>query len=220
MLTLVIGNKNYSSWSLRPWLVMKVAGLQFDEVRIPLSQPSSRESILQHSPNGKVPCLIDRRGAPNEPLRIWDSLAICEYVNETFAEGTLWPASARRRAQARSVTAEMHSGFALVRTHMSMDIRNRLPERGVQALARADVAAEVARIKEIWTTALAESGGPFLFGPFSIADGFFAPVVTRFATYAVPLSDELGRYSRSVLELPAMREWTAAAQAETEVIQY
>lgn len=218
MLTLVIGNKNYSSWSLRPWLAMKVAGLQFEEIRIALDAADTKANILRYSPNGKVPCLIDDRGNASAPLHVWDSLAICEYVNEVHCAGTLWPAPAAHRATARAVVAEMHSGFAQVRTHLPMDIRNRLPERGATALARAEVAAEVARIRAIWGASLAESGGPFLFGPFSIADAFFAPVVTRFVTYAVPLDATLAGYSARVLDLAPMREWTAAARAEPEVL--
>ena len=218
MLTLVIGNKNYSSWSMRPWIAMKSAGLAFNEIRIPLDQPDSKTRILTHSPNGKVPCLIDDSG-DGAPLHVWDSLAICEYVNEAYAQGRLWPAGARARAQARSVSAEMHSGFAAVRTHLSMDIRSRKLDKGQAALARLDVAGEVDRLRDIWRTALAQSGGPFLFGQFSIADAFFAPVVTRFATYGVPLEAALAAYSARVFELPVMQEWVAAARLETEVLE-
>ena len=211
-LTLVIGNRNYSSWSLRPWLAMKQAGVAFEEVRILLHQPDTKKQILRHSPSGRVPCLVD--GA----LAVWDSMAICEYINEQYADGSLWPHDVGRRAHARSVTAEMHSGFAALRTHMSMDIRGRYPDRGVAALARADVAADVARIRSIWTDCLAASGGPFLFGGFSIADAFFAPVVTRFRTYAVALVAPLSQYSDAVFALPAMQAWVAASAAEPETI--
>jgi glutathione S-transferase len=212
-LTLIIGNKNYSSWSLRAWLAMKVAGVAFDEILIALDEPASRANILKHSPSGRVPCLIDG------DLTVWDSLAICEYINETQARGRMWPAQVSSRAQARSVAAEMHSGFAALRAHLPMDVRARHPDRGAAALARPDVAADVRRVQDIWLECLARSGGPFLYGAFSIADAFFAPVVTRFVTYGVTLPPALGNYSERVLELPALREWIAAAQAEPEVIR-
>jgi glutathione S-transferase len=213
-LTLVIGNRNYSSWSLRAWLAMKMAGVAFDEIRIALDAPDTKANILKHSPSGRVPCLIDG------DLTVWDSLAICEYVNETQARGRMWPARLASRAQARSVAAEMHSGFAAMRTHLPMDIRSRHPDKGAAALARPDVAADVRRVQDIWLECLARSGGPFLFGTFSIADAFFAPVVTRFVTYGVTLPPALGNYSERVLELAPMQEWIAAAQAEPEVIEY
>ena len=213
-LTLVIGNRNYSSWSLRPWLAMKQAGLAFDEVKISLRQPGTSARILQYSPSGRVPCLLD--GA----LTVWDSLAICEYVSEQYCGGSLWPRDVGDRARARSVAAEMHSGFGALRTHMSMDIRGRYPEQGAAALARPDVAADVARIRALWSECLAASGGPFLFGGFSIADAFFAPVVTRFRTYAVPLAAPLARYADAVLALPAMQQWMADAAAEPETVDY
>ncbi len=212
-LTLVIGNKNYSSWSLRPWLALRMAEVRFDEIRIALSQPDTKANILRHSPSGKVPCLID--GA----LTVWDSLAICEYVNEAFAGDRLWPDQRDVRAHARSVTGEMHSGFAAVRASLPMDIRARLPERGTAALARPEVAAEVSRIQSIWTDCLARSNGPFLFGAFSIADAFYAPVLTRFATYAVPLTAPLAAYLERVLDTAPMQAWITAARAEAEVIE-
>ena len=213
-LTLVIGNKNYSSWSLRPWLAMKMAGLAFDEIRIPLDQPDTKASILRHSPTGKVPCLIDASGSGR--LTVWDSLAICEYVNETCANGRLWPADRAARARARSVAAEMHSGFAALRLHLSMDIRARKFERGVAAMARADVAADIARIRALWFDALTQSSGPFLFGEFSTADAFFAPVAMRFITYDVELAPALAAYRDRLAGLAPMREWIAAATAEVE----
>jgi len=211
---LVIGNRNYSSWSLRPWLAMKEAGVEFEERRIVLDQPDSKSEILRYSPSGKVPCLVD--GA----LVVWDSLAICETASERYADGTLWPADPGARARARAVSAEMHSGFVALRTHLPMDIRSRHPDRGAAAQQRADVAADIARIRSIWTDCLARSGGPLLFGAFSIADAFFAPVVTRFRTYGVELPAPLARYADTVLALPAMQRWIEAAAAETEVIDY
>lgn len=212
--TLVIGNKNYSSWSLRPWLAMRHAGLPFVERRIALSQPDSHANIARYSPSGRVPCLIDGT------TTIWDSLAICETAAEQCAPGTLWPRAAEVRASARSATAEMHSGFAALRTHMPMDIRSRHFERGAEALRRDDVAADIDRIRTLWTRCLQASGGPFLFGEFSIADAFYAPVVTRFATYGVPLDRDLGAFSERILTHEAMREWVAAAVDEAETIAY
>lgn len=211
-LTLVTGNRNYSSWSLRPWLVMKQAGLAFDEIRIPLGRADTKAAILRHSPSGRVPCLLD--GA----LVVWDSMAICEYVNERYAGGSLWPADVALRARARAVAAEMHAGFAALRTHLPMDIRSRRPERGAAAAAQPDVAADIARIHALWADCLAASGGPFLFGGFSIADGFYAPVVTRFVTYGVTLPAALAAYADAVLALPPMQQWIGAASAEPETI--
>lgn len=207
---LVIGNRNYSSWSLRPWLALKMAGIAFDEERIPLDQPDTKARILRYSPTGKVPCLVDG------DLTVWDSLAICEYVNETHAKGRMWPADRAARATARAVTAEMHSGFAALRTYLSMDIRARKPARGAEAQRLAGVQADIERIVALWTAALDASRGPMLFGEFCIADAFYAPVVTRFATYGVALPPLLAAYSERVLALPPMRAWVAAAQAEVE----
>jgi glutathione S-transferase len=215
-LTLVIGNKNYSSWSLRPWLAMKQVGVAFNETSIVLNRPDSTEKILRYSPSGRVPCLIDGE------LTVFDSLAICEYISEKLTEkehsGSLWPRDAKARARARSVTSEMHSGFVALRTHMPMDIRSRKSDQGKAALERSDVAADVARIQSVWSECL-EQGGPMLFGSFSIADAFYAPVVTRFTTYGVKLSPLLAAYSENILALPAMQQWIAAAKAETETIE-
>ena len=197
---LVIGNKNYSSWSLRPWLAMKVLGLAFDEKRIPLYGEGAREEILKYSPSGKVPCLIDGS------VKVWDSLAILEYLAERHAR--LWPAEAAERARARSISAEMHSGFAELRTHMSMNVRKRYPGRG----RTPGVLQELKRIEAIWS----QAKGPFLFGPFTAADAMYAPVVLRLRTYEVRLSDR--GYCGAVLSLPAMKEWIEAAEREPESI--
>ncbi len=217
-LTLVIGNKNYSSWSLRPWLAMKMAGIAFAEIRIQLNRPDTKANILRHCPSGKVPCLIDE--GENGTLTVWDSLAICEYVNEANAEGRLWPAARAARARARSAAAEMHSGFTALRTHMPMDIRARSLGRGADAKSREDVAADIARISAIWAEALAASDGEFLFGDFSIADAFFAPVVMRFITYGVELAPRLGDYRDRIAALAPMQDWIAAAAAEAERLDY
>lgn len=218
MLTLVIGNKNYSSWSLRPWLAMKMAGLAFEEVRVPLYAEGSKDQILAWSPSGKVPCLVDE-GAGGRVV-VWDSLAICEYVNEQYAQGALWPADAVSRARARAYCAEMHSGFGPLRQHLSMDIRSDLSAVGAERQRMPDVAADIARIRALWLQALQDSGGPFLFGSFSVADAFFAPVVTRFATYGVSLPTELAHYAQNVTQLAPMQDWIAAARAETEVLSF
>jgi glutathione S-transferase len=207
-LRLIIGNKNYSSWSLRPWLAMKVAGIPFTEHRIPLYEAGSKEQILAFSPAGKVPCLVEGE------LRIWDSLAICEYLAERHPG--LWPKDASARAIARSVSAEMHSGFANLRTHMSMNIRKRYPDKG----RTPEVQVDIARITSLWLNCRAEhaEGGPFLFGRFSIADAMYAPVVLRFSTYEVELPPAGRAYAEAMLALPAMAEWIAASAAETETL--
>ena len=197
---LVIGNKNYSSWSLRPWLAMKVLGIAFEEKRIPLYGPQSKAEILKHSPAGKVPCLID--GA----VTVWDSLAILEYLAER--EPRLWPAEPALRARARAISAEMHSGFPNLRQHMSMNIRRSIPGQG----RTPEVLAEIGRIVEIWS----EARGPFLFGEFCAADAMYAPVVLRFRTYAVDLPPPCRAYADRVLALPALQEWMGDAGRETE----
>ena len=197
---LVIGNYNYSSWSLRAWIALKAFGFDFDTVRIPLYGPGARQEILKHSPAGKVPVLKDGGTV------VWDSLAILEYLAEKKPK--VWPAAAADRARARSIAAEMHSGFAHLRAHMSMNVRRRYPDRG----RTPEVLTEIRRIDEIWS----QAKGPFLFGPFSAADAMYAPVVLRFRTYGVELSNRA--YAEAVLALPAMQEWIAAAERETESI--
>ena len=204
MLRLVIGNKNFSSWSLRPWLALKQAGMPFEEIRLDIYRPDARAEILKYSPSGKVPCLFDG------DLRIWDSLAICEYLAESKAD--LWPLDRAVRAAARSVSAEMHSGFAALRSEMSMEICARKPDQG----RTAESAADIARIVDIWEGCRSRhaAGGPFLFGAFSIADAVFAPVVWRFETYVVALPPVARQYADAMLALPAMAEWAAGARAE------
>lgn len=205
-MTLVIGNKNYSSWSMRPWLVLTQTGADFDEIVIPLDQPGTAEAIAAHSPSGKVPVLRD--GA----LTVWDSLAIIEYLAERFPQAGVWPTAADARAVARAVSAEMHAGFQAVRTNMPMNIRARLAGRG-----RADgVGADIARITAIWRDCRGRFGadGPFLFGAFCAADAMYAPVVTRFQTYAVELDPVSDAYAQAVLNWPGVSAWCAAAAAE------
>jgi len=197
---LVVGNKNYSSWSLRPWLAMKVLGIPFREQRIPLYGEGSKEKILAYSPAGKVPCLLDG------DKRVWDSLAILEYLAERHPG--VWPADAALRARARSISAEMHSGFPHLRNHMSMNIRRRYPGKG----RTPEVLAEIRRIVEIWS----ECRKPFLFGAFCAADAMYAPVVLRFRTYEVELPPVSRAYADAVLALPALQEWILDAERETE----
>lgn len=208
--TLAIGNKNYSSWSLRPWLLMKQAGIAFDEVRIPLYTPESRARIAEFSASGKVPCLVDG------DLHVWDSLAICEYLAERHPALGLWPADPMQRALARSISAEMHSGFQNLRSKMTMNCRGSFPGRG----RSVEVAAEIDRIQRIWAGCRERqpAGGDFLFGAFTIADAMYTPVVLRFRTYAVQLNGACRAYADAILALPALQEWLSAAIAETEVI--
>jgi glutathione S-transferase len=195
---LFIGNYNYSSWSLRAWIAMKVLGLAFEERRIPLYGPGAKEEILRFSPAGKVPVLKDGETV------VWDSLAILEYLAEKHPQ--LWPADAAERARARSVAAEMHSGFPSLRAHMCMNVRRRYPGKG----RTPEVLGEIRRIEAIWE----QARGPFLFGPFGAADAMYAPVVLRFRTYGVEVSNRA--YAEAMLALPAMKEWIAAAERETE----
>jgi glutathione S-transferase len=209
-LTLVIGNKNYSSWSLRPWLVMKQFGLQFQEIRIPLFTPDYLSKIRQYSPSGKVPVLL------HENQTVWDSLAICEYLAETFPTLHCWPEDKRARAFARSISAEMHSGFQNLRQNMPMNCRNKYPGKGLVSGVQEDID----RITAIWQESRQNFGvdGKFLFGKFTIADAFFAPVVLRFIAYDVHLDAVSRDYIATVLALPAMQEWIKAAQNETEIL--
>ncbi|HKB81849.1 MAG TPA: glutathione S-transferase family protein [Burkholderiales bacterium] len=206
---LVIGNKAYSSWSLRPWLLMRQAGIGFDEIRVSLYESGAKQKILQYSAAGKVPVLQD------DNLTVWDSLAICEYLAEKHPKKQLWPPEAAARAHARSVSAEMHSGFTNVRSQMPMNVRREIPGRA----NTPEVAAELARIEAIWNDCRGRHGahGRFLFGAFSIADAMYAPVVSRLRTYGVAFDGAAGQYASVIHELPAMQEWIAGAHAETEV---
>ncbi len=207
-LTLVIGNKNYSSWSMRPWLALKQTGANFDEIVIPLKRDDTRENILNHSPSGWVPIL--KYGS----LTIWDSLAIAEFLAERFPEAGLWPKHASVRAIARSVVAEMHSGFPALRKNMPMDCRSNKAGLGLDQRVQLDID----RIVEVWEFCLQQHGGPFLFGGFSIADAFFAPVVSRFETYEVELHGSAMAYAKAVLTQEFVAEWIDGARAESWVI--
>ncbi|MBF5043003.1 glutathione S-transferase family protein [Aggregicoccus sp. 17bor-14] len=212
-LTLVVGSKNYSSWSLRPYLALAHTGQPFEEVVIALDAPDTAANIARHSPSGKVPAL--RHGE----LTVWDSLAICEYVAELFPQAGLWPKDAAARAVARSVSAEMHSGFLALRQNCPMNIRARKPGVGLQA---PGVAQDIARIQQLWRECRTRygAGGPFLFGAFSIADAMYAPVLHRFVTYGVALDAQLSAYRDAVLQLPSMQAWTKASLAEPPVGKY
>jgi glutathione S-transferase len=211
-LTLVVGTKNYSSWSLRPYLALAHTGQPFEEVVVPLGEPDTPRQILQHSPSGRVPLL--KHGA----LAIWDSLAICEYLAETFPEARLWPQAREARAVARAVTAEMHSSFQALRQHMNMNIRARKPGQG----RAPGVAEDIARIQAVWNDCRARfgQGGPFLFGHFTIADAFYAPVATRFVTYDVALDPVCAAYRDAVLALPSFQKWAEAAKHEKPLAKY
>jgi glutathione S-transferase len=211
-LFLLIGNKKYSSWSLRPWIVMKQAGLKCDEQFVALQQPNTKANILKYSPSGKVPFL--RHGK----IEVWESLAICEYLNEAFPKAGLWPRDKAARAQARAVSNEMHGGFADLRRYLPMDVSRRIDE---PSRAQA-VKGEIDRIAALWAQCRRRYGkdGAFLFGKFSIADGMFAPVVTRFSTYGVKLPPVAAAYVKTMVALPAMKEWIAAAKEEPWVIDY
>ena len=206
--TLVIGNKAYSSWSLRAWLLLKHAGIPFDEVRIPLYQDGHVTKIRGYSAAGKVPVLL--HGATS----VWESLAICEYIAERHPDKQLWPADVTTRAYGRSISTEMHAGFVALRSAMGMNVRRIFAQSGMST----EVANDVARIEAIWNDSLKRYGGPFLLGAFSVADAMFAPVATRFKTYTVALSASAQRYANTLLALPAMQAWYAAAALETEVL--
>lgn len=210
MFKLVIGNKNYSSWSLRPWLLLQQADIPFEEILIPLYEGEYKTQILHLSPSGKVPCLIDGSVA------VWDSLAIAEYLAELHPSLQLWPTDPAARAEARSISAEMHAGFTSLRTQMGMNLRRHFPG----TMPSADTQADIDRIEQIWQHCRQRHGidGPFLFGQFTIADAMYAPVCTRFRTYGVQLSDTCQAYVDHMLALPALREWYAAAVAEPQVI--
>jgi len=207
---LVIGNKNYSSWSLRPWLLLRQAQIDFEEIRISLGAPDVREQIMHYSPSGRVPVLID--GA----VTVWDSLAIGEYLAERHPQLQLWPSDVEARALARAVSAEMHSGFTTLRENMTLNCRKLLPGKG----RAPGVAEDIARITALWTDCRQRFGqdGEFLFGRFSIADAMYAPVALRFRTYAVELDPVCAAYAKTLLQLPAMQDWVEQAKAETEVL--
>jgi len=202
---LFIGNKNYSSWSLRPWLLLTQLGIPFEEEKISFNDPAFKARVKKHSPVGKVPVLVDG------DVVVWDSLAIVEYVAEKFPDRGVWPASREARARARSVCAEMHAGFSALRSRLGMNCELHLPMPALDNATRADVQ----RICELWADcARVAADGPFLFGKFSAADAFFAPVVRRFVTYDVALPEAARRYVATIEALPSMKAWVAEALTE------
>jgi len=211
-LTLVIGNKNYSSWSLRPWIAMKVAGIPFEEIVIPLYEPGSREEMLKYSPAGKVPILIDG------DERVWESLAILEHLADRFPDAGLWPKDRRARSHARVVATEMHAGFQPLRRDCTMNLWLPVKPRPQSE----EVLANMRRIEELWRDCRARfgAGGPFLFGGFGAADAMYAPVVSRFHTYGLPVAADTRAYMDAVMALPAWREWYDAAMKETWIMKH
>jgi glutathione S-transferase len=205
---LIIGNKNYSSWSLRSWFLLREAGIDFDEHRIVLDATGSASAIREFSPAGKVPILqLDR-------VTVWDSLAIAETIAERWPEKNLWPDGADVRAHARSISAEMHSGFAALRESMPMNCR----AMGRRVALPDELTADIDRVIAIWSDCHHRYGGDWLFGEFSIADAMYAPVVLRFRTYGINLPESANVYPRRLLQSTAMQDWLAAAESETEVI--
>lgn len=211
--TLLLGNRNYSSWSLRPWLLARYFELPFESETVPLFSTEGMAIIHARSPSGKVPLLTDG------PLQIWDSLAICEYINERYLDGCAWPQDLTERARARALCAEMHSSFAALRSELSMNLRRPRGPRPDGVLSDA-CHADIERILTLWQQALARSNGPWLFGEFSIADAMYAPVVSRCDTYAIELPDIVAPWAERLLALPAMHEWAAAAAEESWIIPF
>jgi glutathione S-transferase len=214
--TLVIGNKNYSSWSLRGWLIARIAGIEFEEIIVPLDLPETQATIRKHSPSGRVPVLLHRG------LAIWESTAIAEYLNDIKPEAGLWPASPAARAHARSISAEMHAGFADLRNNMPMNIRASYPGKGMTPQVRADIE----RITGLWRDcrkrfagAAANKDEGFLFGTISAADAMYAPVATRLRTYGVKLDSDAEAYCAAVLNYAPMKAWIDAAKNEPWLMQ-
>jgi len=206
--TLTISSKNYSSWSLRGWLLAKFSGLPFDEFVMSMDDPGARAELLLLSPSILVPCLV------HDGIKVWDTLAIAEYLNEVRPKAGLLPDDRRKRAHCRSICGEMHSGFASLRSALPMNIKAHFPNFTIWARAQTDIE----RITAIWLECLEQYEGPYLFGALSAADAMFAPVVTRFVTYDVKLEPEIVAYSQRILALPEMQQWIADAQQEVEEI--
>jgi glutathione S-transferase len=210
-LTIYLGNRNYASWSLRAWLALKATGAAFEEVVIPILVPGSKETLLKYAPSGKVPALH------HGEIVVWDSLAICGYLGDIFPDAGLWPADPAAKAMARSISAEMHSSFMALRREFPMNIRSSFPGREIGP----EVQTDINRVMAIWRQCRNRFGvknGDFLFGPFTIADAMYAPVVTRFRTYKFDLEREADAYCDAIMALPAMQEWAAAARNEPMVI--
>lgn len=220
MLQLYIGNKNYSSWSMRPWVLMRQAGIPFEEVMVRFdsfeADSAFKNTLASITPVGKVPVLVDGG------LAVWDTLAIAEYLAERFPGHALWPQEAHARAHARSICAEMHAGFASLRSHCPMNIEASLPEVGERVWReQAGVRADVERLSAMWTGLLArQPAGSLLFGGFSVADAYFAPVCMRLATYALPVPAAVGAYVERVRALPGVQAWIEGALAERDFLEF
>ena len=219
MLKLYIGNKNYSSWSMRPWVLLRQAGIAFEEkpVRFDSFAPGSqfKAQLAGLSPTGKVPVLVD------DGLVLWDSLAIAEYLAEKYPDKQLWPADRAARATARSVVAEMHSGFTALRSACGMNIEAHLPETGALIWRdNAGVRADVQRLVAMWSALLQQHGGPMLFGAFSIADAFYAPVCMRLHSYGLPVPEHIQAYVQRVRALPGVKAWIDGALAERDFLDF
>jgi len=219
MLTLYIGNKNYSSWSMRPWVLLKQAGIPFEEVKVRFDafdgDSHFKQAIQKVSPAGRVPVLVD------DGFAVWDTLAIAEYVAEKFPDRKLWPQDAKTRARARSVCAEMHSGFSALRGACPMNIEASLPQAGAIVWRdRPEVRADVQRIVSMWTELLEQHKGPLLFGEFSIADAYYAPVCFRLKNYGLPVPGHITDYVRRVCALPGVKAWVEDALAEKDFIDF
>jgi glutathione S-transferase len=209
---LVIANKAYSSWSLRPWILMTVLGIPFEEDLIPLDTPEFRPRVDAYGAGSTVPILVDG------DVTVWESVAIMDYLADRFPQKPVWPADIKARAFARTISAEMHAGFRPLRAACPMNLRKRYATRD----RGAEVAANVARIEHLWRQARSRfgSGGPFLFGAFSAADAMYAPVVTRFQTYSIPVAEDTRRYMDAVMDLPAFRAWQQAGLNETWIVEH
>jgi glutathione S-transferase len=211
MLQLVVADKNYSSWSMRPWVLMHASRIAFDEINVRLDQSDTARQIAAYTPSGRVPVLID------EGFHVWDSLAIMEYLAERFPQVGIWPKELRTRALARSISAEMHSGFVALRSAMPMNIRRRHVLPAVEDV----VARDIDRIAQVWQECLQEHGGPFLFGDhFCAADAMYAPVVTRFVSYAVELPDDAAAYLNAAQNHPSVASWILDAWAESHSLAH
>lgn len=216
---LIIGNKNYSSWSMRPWVLLKAFGIPFEERKLRFDfDPGSAfyQVLAAYTPTAKVPVLVEDDG-----FAVWDTLAIVEHIAERHPELAIWPRDARQRSRARSLCAEMHAGFSTLRNLCVMNIEASLPEVGAKHLAEnAQLRAELARIDAIWSQQLAASGGPFLFGEFGAIDAYFAPVVMRAKTYGLPLSAASAAYAERVASAPGVRDWITDALAEQDFLDF
>ncbi|MCI5070393.1 glutathione S-transferase family protein [Acidovorax sp.] len=219
MLKLYIGNKNYSSWSMRPWVLLRQAGIAFEEVRVRFdsfeANSEFKRAIGAVNPTGKVPVLV------HGDLVVWDTLAIAEYVAETHPDKKLWPTDPKARAGARSICAEMHSGFTALRSNCPMNIEAHLPDTGALLWRdKAGVRADVQRLVDMWTALLDEHGGPLLFGEFTVADAYFAPVCMRLHTYGLPVPTHIAAYVDRVRALPGVKAWIDEALAEKDFLAF